>query len=806
MGVRGLTTYIASNAEQYLLPHELHDCNLVIDGDNLASQLFRWISNCNSAYGGDYDQYYRTVVNVFQMFLQCGITPYVIMDGGYEIKKMNTVHSRLRAKIASIKKVNPYDSHSTFPLHMREVFLNGLKRCNIPVMRCLFEADDEIALLAQKLDCPVLSYDSDFYIHNVKYIPISTVTFKIYKRIQLDNDESEIVEVSSKVKRKSRKKILVQKVDSLKTINDEQPIVDKNYYYFMDCCLYEIDNISRGVVNLKKEMFPLLATLMGNDYIERRTFNKFYGQLSTKRTGKKSNLQQRRIYGILKWLENQTLESAIVKILGCMKKEHRGTLKLKIENSMSGYQKSECISYEYFGFTQPLSDAGSTKEINIDVENIEEVENDDGEEEEDDDVDGTIQLDETLKHFTLPSHGFAYKFPEWFQKRYLNAEFSRCFVDFLSLKLYVNVPQVENFEFEDSNRISMNILQFIYSLLQQESTKKKKLVYMTRDKKGHNVLYKVVDCLELPEFHYDPTVMKNLDLFKEIFTEFENSTEIFNSIHQIPEQYQLYFLSILYWATKSEHINPIHVHCVLLSLLVIDIIDPMIGVHRDVRHFENFYKQILIEQKTNQKTIPKESFNPPEYSMINEKIWIDVKSKITKEECISVHENCIQLFEVSSKSRTRHNESVLTIIHPFAEFQSIIFNLNNLNALLNYPFIEIQINRLFNGMFVYNSFVNLKGRSDIFHYIRYYLFAASPQLYQFYLLMLVWLKKFIPSLEATNYKQQKVIKNKKKKCKKVSVDECDDGSGGGDEETAVAKDDDDDFNDVNNKFSVLLKL
>lgn len=35
MGVRGLTRYIAEKADKYLDPHELHDCDLVIDGDNL---------------------------------------------------------------------------------------------------------------------------------------------------------------------------------------------------------------------------------------------------------------------------------------------------------------------------------------------------------------------------------------------------------------------------------------------------------------------------------------------------------------------------------------------------------------------------------------------------------------------------------------------------------------------------------------------------------------------------------------------------------------------------------------------------
>lgn len=54
MGVRGLTTFIAKNAERYLEPHELHDTSLVIDGDNLCSQLYKHVDKGLSAFGGQY--------------------------------------------------------------------------------------------------------------------------------------------------------------------------------------------------------------------------------------------------------------------------------------------------------------------------------------------------------------------------------------------------------------------------------------------------------------------------------------------------------------------------------------------------------------------------------------------------------------------------------------------------------------------------------------------------------------------------------------------------------------------------------
>jgi hypothetical protein len=57
MGVRGLTTFIAKNAPRYLEAHELHDTNLVIDGDNLCSQLYKKIDKGLSAFGGQYGKF-----------------------------------------------------------------------------------------------------------------------------------------------------------------------------------------------------------------------------------------------------------------------------------------------------------------------------------------------------------------------------------------------------------------------------------------------------------------------------------------------------------------------------------------------------------------------------------------------------------------------------------------------------------------------------------------------------------------------------------------------------------------------------
>lgn len=144
MGVRGLTTFIAQHANRYLDPHELHDCNLVIDGDNLCSQLYKQCDKGLSAFGGNYDDFFRNVVEFFAMLKKCNVTPYVLLDGGYEMRKMKTTKERLRSRISVIKYIIPLESYMALPLMMREVFVSATKSCNVKVYRCFFEADNEI--------------------------------------------------------------------------------------------------------------------------------------------------------------------------------------------------------------------------------------------------------------------------------------------------------------------------------------------------------------------------------------------------------------------------------------------------------------------------------------------------------------------------------------------------------------------------------------------------------------------------------------------------------------------------------------
>lgn len=274
MGVRGLTTYIKKHEKKYLKSYKLHDCTVLLDGNSIASNLFIW-SNTQSAFGGDYDKFAKYVKDFLNILQKCKVTPIVVFDGGYEEKKLKTIYFRMRDKFRKTQCAHPISGSLNFPLFMRLVFREVLTELKIPFAQSDFEADDEIAAIARQLDCPVMSYDSDFYIYDVSYIPFPL----------LDLDPVAFKDTEN----------------------------DLHYKYYLDCKIYKVDSFIESFGGLDKNMLPLLATLLGNDYIQRSIFKYFYLHLKIPKG--KSNPLQKRIQAVIDWLRNESFETAIEKVI-----------------------------------------------------------------------------------------------------------------------------------------------------------------------------------------------------------------------------------------------------------------------------------------------------------------------------------------------------------------------------------------------------------------------------------------------------------------------------------------------------------
>lgn len=530
--------------------------------------------------------------------------------------------------------------------------------------------------------------------------------------------------------------------------------------------------------NFNPVMLPLFGTLLGNDYIERRALSTFYKQVSVGRGAGGPNLMKRRIYAIIQWLRNETPESAIKKILMHIKKSRREELLKNLEIAMSGYKNELCESYVFFGLhdvTESTTTEDKTNLIDFGRLNLEKYDDDTTEISEDsdeDDYDSDIQsiVDETNDAFENGENSQTIdEFPEWFRFRFMRGEMSRFFVNLFSLHLYISTPQIEDYNLPDSNLIAKDILLFMFALIHHPKTSV--LNYLTRNLRGHSVVYHKFEPnpLTIKDIVYDPTVQKNSVLFKHVFRNFENSDKFLTELKKLPENFHLYLTSIYYWGLSSKQANVAHIQSIILCLVYIT-------------------SQVCGSNFTS--------------------------AEIPKAERISLRKRFHSYFSVSDKVKSRHGTTTYSVLYPLAEFQSVIFNLNNLNTLLNYPQPKVNIQEFFNGIFIYNMYMNLKGRHDINHYISNYFCENSPKLLYYYNSLYNFIKEFVPTLLLQNIKNRmtpKVVgasksRSKPRRKKMKSVSSADD-IGDGDKVVAYGHDDSDsDFNDVNNKFSVLLRI
>ncbi|XP_043250984.1 protein asteroid-like [Colletes gigas] len=257
---------------------------------------------CNCVFVSDYDNYAQRVSDFFDDLIKCNAVPLVLIDCGCEDKKLQTVISRTREK---------------------EVFKDVTRKKNIRHVQCLFEADNAIATVARILNCPVSSYDSDFYVFGTLYIPFDT----------LDNYTVKSSTGNGYTKR---------------------------------CKIYKVEHLLNSYRGLSQSTLPLAAILLGNDYVKRGTFRNFFRYLKLRRiTRKRYSNRQYCIEATLQWLSLfYTLDRAVIGILCRSPKTVRQKILSIIEININGYTNASAEILVPLGFLQEYAARATTHSIN----------------------------------------------------------------------------------------------------------------------------------------------------------------------------------------------------------------------------------------------------------------------------------------------------------------------------------------------------------------------------------------------------------------------------------------------------------
>jgi len=768
MGIRGLTAYISNHSERFLQTYALHDTYLVIDGNCIMCQLYMRYTKSNCIFGGDYDKYAQRVTQFFDQLLKCNVTPLVIIDGGSEDKKLNTIISRIKEKLerASCYTVACQHKNKFLPLLLREVFKEIMSDKAIKYVQCVFEADNTIAAIARILDCPVLSYDSDFYIYGSLYIPFDTW----------------------------------------------ENVVSRNSSgtgYVKYCKIYHVQKLLQFFNGLNQSLLPLASILLGNDYVKQYTFKNFFRYLKlsqTKRT--KYSDQQRRIEATFNWLRRHNLNQAVIGILSRLQRQERKRVLNIIETILNGYFTASpgilhLLNIPPEHFSKKIEYIPKTYKFEGDIYNLTYIEeksnetdlSDDDEETNDKEIMSILQGKEIISDEILVN-----TLPQWFIDEFKLGKFPSYFIDMIVRKLYICPIQIENYSYPTSINASLNIISVIYALLiSKDKEKETYLEYMTRDENKKIKRYELEynDTL----YGYQLPLLSNLrKLSITVRRQIINATlgiDCEDYFHEMPLNWTLYIAIIKYWIDRQE--EPRNLNCHIYSLLfalLFTIIDYNTGISRNMNKCRNKLDKVI---ENIRRTRRKENYNP-QYS--SDATLQDALHDVNEDDCLIAASYFVSHFEMDEKLCAQPKKMNMAIVHSFAEFQNCLMHGMHLNALLDYPYEQTRVADLFNGTLLYNLCNSFKRRNDIETYINVIL-KNSPSLLHLFNILLSNIKPLfgmVAEKKANKLRKYRTKKDDKEECV-MSEENDEDVHENKKNETPI-----DAFYDANNPFSILSTL
>lgn len=329
MGVRGLSSFFSLNPDLSDWKN-LRSTKLVVDGNNLIYMIY-FTSNLECVYGGDYDGYATAIRNYFAAFKACDIEVILVFDGGHDVsnRKLKTAQHRLQERLATAKAIAKTGAPNLkiLPILAHEVFKDVVRELGIPVLQCSFEADEEIAAIANYYECPVASQDSDFYIFNIKGGFV--------------------------------------RLDSISTTPQTVMTEDGEKVNVLPCTWYHVDNLLCHFPGFDKSMLPLFATLMGNDFVNGHLFEAFFSRIQLPRFRSKKlkiSKQHTKMVGLLYWLSSTDAESALSQIMQTLKAPRREHSAKVISETVARYEActSPFVDKLKNGTAMVLSDGAGT--------------------------------------------------------------------------------------------------------------------------------------------------------------------------------------------------------------------------------------------------------------------------------------------------------------------------------------------------------------------------------------------------------------------------------------------------------------
>ncbi|XP_071092445.1 single-strand DNA endonuclease ASTE1-like [Haliotis cracherodii] len=675
MGIRGFTSFVDSNNNRLLQDHNLHCTRVVIDGNNFYHFLYQYL-HVKHHYGGDYDVFYKKVKEIFQMFEECDIKPFIVFDGGYEAdgKKLKTTLTRAKNRIHLAGFISHGGRGRILPILAYETFKTVLVDMGVPYIVCDFEADSQIVKLANHWHCPVMSNDSDFFVFDLRggFILFDYVDFRL--------------------------------------ASPEDPQTGKTYHC-LSVQLYHIDHFAKEFPGFDKTLLPVIAVLLGNDFIESSLFENFFHTL---KSAWSKSLPQRhqRLAAILSWCEDyRSWEDAVEKILTYVPKESRDNLRLLIHRCIRFYIDLE----ESFSLSDFFDSDSNT---------------------------ALQQRTDEIKSYNGSLS------PSWFISAHRSGAIHPFFLNTVVLHRNVLLTQVENMKVASSYSTSERIRQVMYGILLKDDSctpidnlsgrsQDTHVLEYTRDE-SKNLKKTLLESINsLPNFGQLPGLSQlgnistgqRVDMILEVLSVPNTFLELWSP------PLQLLACVIVYWILQSQpRVTRYHYHALLVCIILLQSKTRIRQLKQNSRHYKHEQETDEVSKDDILSSTSNEGLSDPKMQSKQSCQKADPISQIcVQSACEKATES--QLTQFLQKVDKHHAkfapvtkcspvESAIT--HGSSQFQACLLDCLHLNQLLQSPLEHPRPHTFFSGVFLYNFTKELRSRSKPLSYISDILGPKSP--------------------------------------------------------------------------------
>ncbi|NXJ78689.1 ASTE1 protein, partial [Trogon melanurus] len=304
MGVQGLMGFVEERGA-FLTELRVRDTKLVIDGSSLYHELC-FASALDPRRGGDYGPLAAAARDFFGSLRACRVAPFVVLDGGRgaEDRKLRTLRDRAAQRLRAADGLSRGGGGAVVPLLARETFVQALRRLGVPFVQCFGEADREIAALASRWGCPVLSLDSDFCVFDLPggFCPLNHFRWR--------------------------------------SLGAAEP-----RRRFVPARRFSAERFCRHFGALDRSLLPLFAVLQGNDHAGPAALQPFLDAMRWPGRGGR----HRRLQGLLRWLAQFARPAeAVENVLKHLPKHRREEIREMLRTCMEDYAPSGVNLEDFF--------------------------------------------------------------------------------------------------------------------------------------------------------------------------------------------------------------------------------------------------------------------------------------------------------------------------------------------------------------------------------------------------------------------------------------------------------------------------